>query len=69
MEREFLSIKEVAVIFSCHENTIRRAIKLGYLVGIRVGNGSKSPYRISRRCLDEIHIALLKELSAKAKKT
>lgn len=68
MDNEFLTIKEVAVIFGCHQNTIRRAIKLGYLVGIRVGNGIKSPYRISRKCIDEIHHSLLKKLASKAQK-
>jgi excisionase family DNA binding protein len=69
MECEFLTIKEVAVIFSCHPNTIRRAVRLGYLIAIRVGNGSKSPYRISRRSLDAIHTSIISELSKKSQKT
>ncbi len=68
MEPEFLTVKEVASIFACHPNTIRRAIKLGYLTVIRVGNGKKSPYRISRKCLDAIHVSLLRELSNKSLK-
>ncbi len=67
MDAEFLTLKETAVVFSCHVNTIRRAIKLGFLVGIRVGNGKKSPYRISRKCIDEIHHSLMKELASKPK--
>jgi len=67
MGPEFLSIKEVAVIFSVNEVTIRRAIKLGYIVAIRLGIGKKSPYRVSRRSIDLIHDSLMKELAKKAK--
>ena len=54
-KNEFLSIKEVAVIFGVTEVTIRRAVRLGFLVAIRVGNGPKSPYRISKRLIENIH--------------
>ena len=67
MDAEFLTLKETAVVFSCHVNTIRRAIRLGFLVGIRVGNGKKSPYRISRKSIDLIHESLIKSLASKAK--
>lgn len=68
MEHEFLTIKEVAVIFSCHPNTIRRAIKLGYIVGIRLGKSKRSPYRISRRSLDAIHTSIIFQHNLKATK-
>lgn len=68
MEIEFLTIKEVAVIFGCHANTIRRAIKMGYIVALRLGNGKKSPYRISRKSLDAIHESIIRELGTKSKK-
>jgi excisionase family DNA binding protein len=68
MQCEFLTIKEVAVIFSCHPNTIRRAIRLGFLIAIRVGNGSKSPYRISRKSIDSIHSSIILELGKKSQK-
>lgn len=68
MDSEFLTIKEVAVVFSCHPNTIRRAVRLGFLVAIRVGNGPKSPYRISKRSLDAIHSSIISELAKKAQK-
>lgn len=67
MHPEFLTIKEVAVIFSCHPNTIRRAIRLGHLVAIRIGNGKKSPYRISKKSLQAIHESIIKELATKYK--
>ena len=67
MEQEFYSIKEVAVIFACHEVTIRRAVRKGFLIAIRVGNGKKSAYRISKKSIEQIHISMLKELASKAK--
>lgn len=65
MNSEFLSIKEVAQIFAVNELTIRRAIKKGYISAIRIGKGSKSPYRISKRCIDAIHRGLIDELCKK----
>lgn len=67
MEAEFYSIKEVAVIFSVDQMTIRRAIKKGFIVAIRIGEGKKSPYRISKKCIELIHKALILELAKKAK--
>ncbi len=66
-EQEFYSIKEVAIIFAVHPITIRRAIKRGYLVTIRVGAGKRSPYRISRKSIEAIHDSMLKELASKAR--
>lgn len=59
MEREFLSIKEVAVIFSVNEVTIRRAIKKGLIIAIKIGDGKKSPYRVSRKSIDQIHGSII----------
>ena len=68
MDSEFYSIKEAAIIFSVHESTIRRAIKKGFLIAIRIGIGPKSPYRISRKSIEAIHISILKDLAHKAQK-
>jgi excisionase family DNA binding protein len=65
---EFLTIKETAVIFSVHQSTIRRAIKRGFLVAIRVGNGPRSPYRISRKSIESIHESIIKKLASMAGK-
>lgn len=67
MEREFLSIKEVAVIFSVHEVTIRRAIRKGFIIAVRVGDGKRSPYRISRKSIEEIHKSIIFQHQMKAK--
>jgi excisionase family DNA binding protein len=67
MESEFLTIKETAVIFSVHPITIRRALKKGFLTAIRIGNGPRSPYRISRKSIEAIHHSILKDLAAKVK--
>jgi len=67
MEQEFYSIKEVAIIFAVHEITIRRAINKGFLNSVRVGNGKRSPYRISKKVIALIHESLIKSLASKAK--
>jgi excisionase family DNA binding protein len=56
MDQEFLSIKEVAVIFAVNEATIRRAIKRGWIVAFKIGAGKRSPYRISKRSIENIHL-------------
>lgn len=66
MNCEFYSIKETAIIFGVHQNTIRRAIKKGFLIAIRIGNGKKSPYRISKKEIEAIHQSIIKDLSKKA---
>ena len=66
METEFYTIKETAVIFGVHQNTIRRAIKKGFLIAIRIGLGKKSPYRISKKSLEAIHTSIIRDLAAKA---
>lgn len=55
MEQEFLSIKEVAVIFGVHPITIRRAILAGHIKAIRLSEKRKSPYRISKQLIESIH--------------
>lgn len=66
MDSEFYSIKEAAIIFGVHQNTIRRALKKGFLVAIRIGIGPKSPYRISKKSIEQIHISIIKDLASKA---
>lgn len=61
MECEFYSIKEVAKIFSTSEITIRRAIRSGFIVAIRLGNCKKSPYRISRKSIEAIHNSIIQK--------
>jgi excisionase family DNA binding protein len=62
MDSEFYSIKEVAVIFSVNPKTIRRAIKKNLLPFIRIGNGPRSPYRISKQVIEMIHEKFIKGL-------
>lgn len=63
MEQEFYSIKEVATIFAVHQITIRRAIKKGYLIAIRVGGGKRSPYRVSKKEIEAIHVSMIRSLA------
>lgn len=59
MDQEFFSIKEVAVIFAVNEATIRRAIKRGWIVAFRIGDGKRSPYRISIKSIENLHLNLV----------
>jgi excisionase family DNA binding protein len=68
MHSEFYSIKEAAIVFGVHQSTIRRALKKGFLIAIRIGNGPKSPYRISRKSIEAIHHSILKDLTQRAQK-
>jgi excisionase family DNA binding protein len=66
MDSEFYTIKECATIFGVHHNTIRKAIKNGFIIAIRLGKGDKSPYRISKRQIEEIHSSIIKDLAKKS---
>lgn len=69
MSQEFFSIKELAVHFGCHHTTIRRAISKGFIIALRLGDGKRSPYRISMRSIDAIHDSVIRELAGKYKKS
>lgn len=61
--QEFLTIEETASIFKVHPNTIRKAIRDGYIIALRIGNGPKSPYRISKKSVELIHHSILKKMN------
>jgi len=63
LDSEFYSIKEIAVVFNVHPNTIRTAIKKGFILAIRIGEGPKSPYRISKKHVQAIHHSILAKLA------
>jgi hypothetical protein len=69
MDSEFFIIKEAAAIFSTSEVTIRRAIKSGFIIAIRLGNSKRSPYRISRKSIEAIHASIILKHSHLAKKS
>jgi excisionase family DNA binding protein len=68
MDSEFYSIKELAVVLNVHINTVRRAIKKGHLIAIRIGDTKRSPYRISKKSIEAIHESIIREFARKAKK-
>jgi len=65
MDSEFYSIKEVAQIFAVNEVTIRRAIRRGFIIAIRIGDAPRSPYRVSKKLIEAIHDSIIKSLSKK----
>jgi hypothetical protein len=67
VDQEFFSIKELAIHFGCHHTTIRRAIKKGFIIALRLGDGKRSPYRISIRSINAIHESIIRELAKKYK--
>lgn len=52
IDKEFLSIKELAKLICVHPNTIRRNVKNGKINAFKVGKGIRSIFRIPRT---EIH--------------
>jgi excisionase family DNA binding protein len=64
-EKEFLSIKEFAVLIGVHYNTVIRAIKNGRLNAFRIGIGKRACYRISRCEINRIAFMDLEELVSK----
>ncbi len=66
--QEFLTVKEVALIFNVHSNTIYTWIKKDFIVSVKIGDKKKSRYRISKKSLDAIHTSIIKEMSKKIEK-
>lgn len=46
MTQEFFTVTEFANKLRIHENTVRKAIKNGRIQAFKVGDGSRSSYRI-----------------------
>ena len=59
--QEFYSIKEVATIFAVNEVTIRRAIRKGLIIAVKIGDGKRSPYRLSRFSIQHIHDLIISQ--------
>lgn len=45
-QQDFYSVKEFAALIGVHQNTVRRSLKAGRLIGFKVGAGKRSIYRI-----------------------
>jgi excisionase family DNA binding protein len=56
MEKDFLSILEMASILDLHPNTIRRAIRNGRINAFKIGAGKKASYRIPRSEIQRLSV-------------
>ena len=52
MERRALMVEETAEVLGTHPETIRRMIRDGSLRAVRLGAGSRSPFRIPNEEID-----------------
>lgn len=53
MDEDFLSIKEFAAKIGMHPNSVRRSIKVGKLIAIRISDGKRAAYRIP---ITQLHV-------------
>ena len=52
MERRALKVEEAAEVLGTHPETIRRMIRDGSLRAVRLGTGSRSPFRVPNEEID-----------------
>ena len=52
MERRALTVDETAEVLGTHPETIRRMIREGSLRAVRLGTGSRSPFRVPNEEID-----------------
>lgn len=64
-QKDYLSVKEFAVLIGVHYNTVIRSIKNGRLNAFRIGIGKKAAYRIARIEINRIAFCDLEELVSK----
>lgn len=62
---DFLSIKEFAALIGVHSDTVRRSIKRGRIVAIKVGGGKRSIYRIPKSETQRLALCDLEEIIEK----
>lgn len=53
---EFLTIDEFAKKVKVHPDTIRRAIRKGYINAFRAGSGKKAPWRIPATEIERLQV-------------
>lgn len=61
-QKEYLSIKEFAILICVHQNTVRRAIKNGKISAFRIGSGKRASYRIARCEINRVALVDLEEI-------
>lgn len=59
---EFYTVQELAQKLRVHTTTIRRAIKSGKIAAFRVGEGSRSSYRIAATEIDRMALFDLRKM-------
>jgi len=63
--KDFLSIKEFALLIRVHENTVRNMIRTGKLNAFRVGDKPKSGWRIARSEINRMSFVDLEKIVEK----
>lgn len=62
MQKDFLSINEMAMVLDLHPNTIRRAIKNARISAFKVGFGKKASYRIPKSEIERLAVCDMTEV-------
>lgn len=65
LEKNYYTVEEFAELFDMTPLTIRRSIKSGRILAIRVGSSKKSAYRIPRSQIEKLAVQSYMEITNK----
>lgn len=64
---EFLTIQEYAKRVKVHPDTVRKAIRCGYINAFRATSGKKAPFRIPMTEIERLMIMRMERINKKEK--